>query len=177
MATKRPPSLLRTLRFIAFAATLLGSGTLVSTILFYNTSLPARGIILDFAPNDERFSPETTPIIAFIDFRNQKQLAAPVSALGTEALFLGQKTPIRYDSNRPEVFRMDTLLGLWGSGVIRILYGLIPFLILSVLIGKQAPARPQRQATSSRSSTLKPLHLIRHKNTPISNNSVVRRMR
>lgn len=177
MATKRPPSLLRTLRLIAFAATLLSSGTLVSTILFYNVSFPTSGIILDFAPNDERFSPETTPIIAFIDFRNQKQLAAPDSALGTEGLFLGQKVPIRYDSNRPEVFRLDTLLGIWGSGVIRILYGLIPFLILSVLIRKRAPARAQRQATSPRSSTLKPLHLIRHKNTPTSDNGVVRRMR
>ena len=177
MAKKRPPSLLGTLRFIAFAATLLGSGTLVSTILFYNSSLPASGIILDFAPNRERFSPETTPIIAYIDYRNQKRLGAPISALGTVGVLLGQKAALRYDANRPEVFRIDTLLGMWGAGVIRILYGLVPFLVLGMLAGRRAPARVQKPAASPRSSTLKPQHLIRHKSAPTSDSGVVRRMR
>ncbi len=178
MATKRPPSLLRTLRLIALAVALLGIGKLVSTVLFSNNAYYANGIILDFAPTDEFFSPKTTPIIAFVDFRDQKQLAAPESALGTENLFLGQKVLIRYDPNTPKILRIDTPIGLWGTGVIRILFGLVPFVILSLVIsaqGKRAPARQPRMA--ARSQSIKPTHLIRHKGAAPVEAGVVRRMR
>jgi len=178
MAHKRPHSLLSMLRFIAFAATLLGSYKLVSTALFFNSSLQTQGIVIDFALNDELFGPNKTPLIAYIDFSNRKHISTPESALGSEYLFLGQKVPIRYNGSDPSIVRIDTFLGMWGTGGINILFGLVPLIALSFL-GGGAPARsPAKRRSGPRKSTLKVKHLVNHTtNVAESDRPVVRRMR
>ena len=178
MATKRPPSILRTLRMIALAATVLGSTKLVSTILFYNSSFSAQGIILDWAPSDEAFSTGRTPVIAFVDYRNQKQFAAPQSAAGTGGDRMGRKIPIRYDPDHPEIFRIDTPMGMWATGVINLLYGLVPFLLLSLLMAATGKKSPKRKRTPTRKSTVKVEHILDHsQKQKDSDKPVVRRMR
>lgn len=178
MATKRPSSILRVLRLIALAATFLGSTNLVSTVVFYNSSFPTQGIILDFAQTDEAFSSGRTPIIAFTDYQNQKHFATPLSAVGSAYYILGQKRPIRYVRDSPEVFRIDTLIGMWGSGVIGLLYGLVPFVLLSVLISANRKGAPTRKSARKRQSTLGVKHLVDHtQSLNDTDKPVVRRMR
>lgn len=176
MATKRPSSVLRTLRLIALVATVLGSFKLVSTVMFLNTAFPAQGIILDYAQADEAFAPDRTPIIAFIDYRDQKLFGTPESALGTSATFLGQKVPILYQPDNSQNFRLDTLIGMWGSSVISLLYGLVPFLLLNTFTG--AANTSTRQRTRKRKSTLGVKHLVDHtQSLSDTDKPVVRRMR
>ncbi|HIP24482.1 MAG TPA: hypothetical protein EYG79_12955 [Rhodobacteraceae bacterium] len=175
MATKRPSSLLRTLRLIALVATLPGSFKLVSTVIFLNNAFPAQGIILDYAQADEAFAPDSTPIIAFINYRDQKVFGTPQSALGTSATFLGQKVPILYQPDNAQNFRLDTLMGLWGSSVISLLYGLLPFLLFNTLIGASNEGARTR---TRRKSTLGVKHLLDHtQNLSDTDRPVVRRMR
>ncbi|NOR63854.1 MAG: hypothetical protein GQ535_15365 [Rhodobacteraceae bacterium] len=177
MATKRPSFVLRSLRLLAFAATLLGGYKLVSTAIFKDASFFAQGIILDFEPTEEAFAPARTPLIAFIDFADQKQLATPESALGTEAAYLGQKVVIRYSPDNPRILRLDTFLGMWGSGVASLLFGLIPFLFFHTRIAKASKRTPARKS-AKRKSTLNVSHLVDHtQNMTDTDKPVVRRMR
>ncbi len=176
MATKRPPSLLRTLRFIALAATLLGSGPLVSSLFFYQTALLTGGIVLDFAPNDALFEPNTTPVLAFVDYQKQKIIATPYSALGADNVLRGDRLRIKYDPVTPENFRLDTPLGMWGASVLKLLYGLVPLIVLSRMIAaKDTPRRKVARAKRSHSITAE--HLIKHNNIPPADTPAVRRMR
>ncbi len=177
MAKNSPSSLLSTLRLIALAATLLASGPLISSLLFYKNALLTGGIVLEFAPNDAIFEPDTTPVIAFVDYRRQKYIAVPDSAFGADNVLLGQRLRLKYDPVNPENFRLDTPLGMWGRSVIRLLYGLVPFLILSVLLAGKGKRAPVQAPPRTRSQSIKPEHLIRHKNAPPRESGVVRRMR
>ncbi len=178
MASKRPSSILRVLRLIALVATFLGSTNLIATILFYNSSYSAQGIILDWAPSDEAFSTGRTPIIAFIDYRGHKQLAAPQSAAGTANVLMGRKIQIRYNPDNPEFFRIDSPMGMWATGVISLLYGLVPFLLLSLLISATSRKAPRRKHAAQRKSTLGVKHLVDHtQNMTATDKPVVRRMR
>ncbi len=178
MATKRPSSILRILRLIALVAAVLGSTNLVATVLFYNSSFPAQGIILEWAPSDEAFSTGRTPVIAFVDYRNQKQFAAPQSAAGTVNDRMGRKILIRYNPDNPEIFRIDTLMGMWATGVLGLLYGLVPFLLLSFLIAATNKKAPGRKRAAKRKSTLGVKHLVNHtQNMTDTDKPVVRRMR
>ena len=178
MARKRPFSILRTLRFVALVATLLNSVGLVSTVLFYNSSIPAQGIILEWAPSDEAFSTGRTPVIAFIDHRNQKHLLAPQSAAGTANDRMARKIPIRYNPDNPAIFRIDTLMGMWATGVISLLYGLVPLVLLSLLIAATGKKAPGRKHMRKRKSTLGVKHLVDHaQNITATDKPVVRRMR
>ncbi len=177
MATNPPSSLLSTLRLIALAATLLGSGSLISSFLFYKNALLTGGIVLEFAPNDAAFQPDITPIVAFADYQKQKFIASPDSAFGADNMLLGQRLRIKYDPVNPANFRLDTPLGMWGRGVIRLLYGLVPFLVLSFILAGKSKRAPVQPRPSARSQSIKPAHLIRHKNTPPAQSGVVRRMR
>jgi len=178
MATKRPTSLLRILRMLALVATILAGFKLVNAVIAYNASFPAQGIVLDFAQTDEAFAPDRTPIIAFIDYRNQKLFGTPESALGSSAALLGQKIPIRYIRDNPNSFRLDTVLGMWGSGVITLLYGLVPFLILNFITAPTSKRKPARPRARQRKSTLNVSHLVDHtQSTTDTDRPVVRRMR
>jgi len=177
MAINPPSSLLSTLRLVALAATLLGSGPFISSLLFYKNALLTDGIVLEFAPNDAAFEPDITPVVAFVDYQKQKFIAAPDSAFGADNMFLGQRLRIKYDPVNPANFRLDTPLGMWGRGVIRLLYGLVPFLVLSFLLAGKSKRAPVQPRPSTRNQSIKPEHLIRHKNALPSESGVVRRMR
>ncbi|MBL1434588.1 MAG: DUF3592 domain-containing protein [Rhodobacteraceae bacterium] len=178
MARKRPFSILRALRLFALVATFLGSSHLASTILFYNSSFATQGIILDWASSDEAAASGRTPIIAFIDFRDRKRLAAPQSAAGTENEQLGHKIQIRYNPDNPDIFRIDTPMGMWGSGIMSVLYGLVPFLLLSFLISSTNKRPTKRPRVQQRKSTLNVSHLVDHSQSMTeTDRPVVRRMR
>lgn len=178
MASKRPFSILRILRLVALAATFWGGFHLVSAIQFYNSSFSARGIILDWAPSDEAFSSGRTPIIAFTDFRENKLLKSPQSAAGTEHNKLGQSILIMYNPSHPDVFRIDTAMGMWASSVISLLYGLVPFLLLSFIIATTSKRPKKRPRAKQRKSTLNVSHLVDHsQNMTDTDKPVVRRMR
>lgn len=178
MATKRPFSILRFLRLIALLATFLSSTALISTALFYQSSIPARGIILDWAPSDEAFSTGRTPVIAFVDFQNRKQFSAPQSAAGTGADRMGREIPIRYSPDNPAIFRIDTLMGMWATGIIQLLYGLVPFLLLSLLIAATASKTPKRKRVARRTNAIKGMQPAEKRPTPSSTDKpVIRRMR
>ncbi len=151
----------------------------MSSVLFYNTALFTRGNILDFAPNDAFLSPDHTPIIAFVDFRGQKQLGTPESALGMGDAFAGQEVTIGYNPDNPRVFRVYAPLSFWGPGVLALLYGLVPFLGLSFLIAvtKQAPRIRAASGARAKDFAVKPIHLMRHKVPEDTSAPAVRRMR
>lgn len=178
MATKRPPSLLRTLRLIALAVTLFGISNVASAVFFNNNTFSTQAIVLEFAPNDTFFGPGRTPVMAFVDFRNNKRISSPLSALGTGDLQLGQKRDIRYDSFDPNVFRLDTPLGMWGDSALRLLMGLIPLIFLSISIASSGKKAPARAAWQPKKGSIKPVHLIRHTGDSINSDTpAVRRMR
>jgi len=177
MAQNPPSSLLATLRLIALAATFLGSGPFIASLLFYQNALLTDGIVLEFAPNNAVFEPDITPVIAYVDYRRQKFIAAPDSAFGADNMFLGQRLRLKYDPATPENFRLDTPLGMWGRGIIRLLYGLVPFLILSFLLASKSKRASVQAPASTRSQSIKPQHLMRHKTAAPRESGVVRRMR
>lgn len=178
MATRHTSQTLRILRFLAFAATLLGGYHLVSTALVFNKSFSAQGIVLDFAPTNEAFAPDRTPIIGFVDYRNEKWFGAPESALGSSDAIIGQEIAIRYSPEAPEAFRLDTVLGLWGSGVRAVLYGLVPYLFMTIFMASPGKSKPSRPPSKKRESTLNVSHMVDHSQiTNDTDKPVVRRMR
>ena len=163
---------------MAFAATLLGGYKLVGTVMDYNDSIPTQGIVLDFAPTNEAFAPDRTPIVAFIDYRDEKLFDTPESALGATASVRGLKIAIRYNRDNPESFRLDTVLGMWGSGVLGVLYGLVPYLFLTVFMASSSKSKLPHPRAKKRESTLNVSHLVDHtQSLTDTDKPVVRRMR
>lgn len=180
MARKKPFSLLRNLRFIAFLVVVYALWHLVQAFVFNQSNWPTDGIILEFVENDAPFNPSQSPLIAYVDFDGGKHLVIPENALDTETLSVGQKVWIVYSIDNPEHMRLDTPLGVWGTGSIWLVLGLAPLIILSVLIsifGKGKPNRsPHQRAKPTRS--IEAVHLLGHDVDASDRDApVVRRMR
>ncbi len=179
MARKNTPSILRTLRLVALFALILAIGKLGLSARFYTAAAPTIGVVLETVWADNFLGPKTSPVIGFIDIDNEKRVAIPENVLATRGFVPGQKVHILYDIRDPESIRLDTPVGIWGTGVLWLVFALVPVLILSGLIAatrKRAPKlRPSPAQRQNRS--IRPMHITPHQGGPEPDTPVVRRMR